>query len=136
MTCWTSVLVYPNSLSYQENTAHKSPSTTLVKLKSIIAAYGSPTISEDTNWSVVVLNIPFQRSSFSASLKILFISSAVVVRSARKVRQDKEPVTLGTLIEAPSNLPANDLTARVVAIAAPVHDGEILVAAALPRRQS
>ena len=43
------VAVYQASLSYQEYTVARLPATILVRDKSIVAPYGSPKISEETN---------------------------------------------------------------------------------------
>ncbi len=53
-----------------------------------------------------------------------------------KVTSTIEPVMTGTLIETPSNFPARPVITFVTAIAAPVDEGTMFIAAALPSRQS
>jgi hypothetical protein len=50
--------VYPHSLSYQANTFTRSPSTTVVMLKSTIVARGSWMTSAETSWSSVAPRMP------------------------------------------------------------------------------
>ena len=95
-----------------------------------------PKISEDTSGSFVTAKIFFHRGSFDAFVKISFTSSAVVFLFAIKVISTIDPAGTGTRIETPSNNPFNSGKASVTAIAAPVEEGTIFWAAALPSRRS
>src|SRR3989344_734307 len=136
MTCSTSVWVYPASLSYHARTLTRFPSTTRVMERSAMEAYRAPIISLDTSSSSVAANMPFQRRSVAAFLKMSFTSSAVVGRFAIKVTSAIDPAATGTRSEMPSNFPERDGYALVTAIAAPVEVGTMFCAAALPSRMS
>src|SRR3989344_9439195 len=124
-TCSTSRLLYPNSLSYQAKTLTMSPSTTWVRDKSTIADSLLPTMSEETKGSDDTARIPFILPE--ASDKALLISSTVVGFSSKNVKSEIEPQITGTLSATPSNLPFKVGIASVVAIAAPVVVGIMLV---------
>src|SRR3989344_1457581 len=135
-TCSTSVYVYPISLSYHASTFTSVPSTTRVIVKSASEAKCIPTISDETSGSSVTEKISFQRGSCAALVRNWFTSCAEVERFATKVTSTIEPVITGTRIEMPSNFPESAGNALVTAIAAPVDEGTILCAAALPSRKS
>ena len=99
-----------------------------------MAAYGSPTMSEETIWSSVTFKMPFHLGSAAALRKISFISSTVTFLLATKVMSAIEPAGTGTLMEIPSNFFSSSLTTRVTAMAAPVVEGTMFCAAARPRR--
>src|SRR3989344_1096488 len=132
LTCSTSVVVYPNSLSYQEYTVARSPSTTFVKPRSTTAPYGSPIISVETTWSSVTFTDFDQRGSSAARRNTSFISAAVVFweRSAVIITQD--PVMTGTRIAIPSKIPSSSGMTLMTDSAAPVEEGTMFTAAARP----
>ena len=63
----------------------------------------------------------------------LFISSAVALLNNSSVKSTTEPSGVGTLRALPSSLPFNSGITAPIALAAPVEDGIILAAPALPR---
>ena len=100
-------MVNPHSLSYQVIIFTKSPSTTLVIIKSTIEANGFWIISEETKGSFEVANTSLYQSVFDSSIKILLISSTEVFLAATKVISEIEPTGTGVRIAKPSNLPSN-----------------------------
>src|SRR3989344_5178120 len=91
IACSTKRLEYPNSLSYQATTFTKSPSTTWVKDKSMIAECGFPTISEDTIGSVVTSKTFSHMGFFEYSINALLTSSTVVFLPKTAVKSESDP---------------------------------------------
>src|SRR3989344_9694278 len=91
IVCSAKRLEYPNSLSYQATTFTKSPSTTWVKDKSMIAECGFPTISEDTIGSVVTSKTFSHMGFFEYSINALLTSSTVVFLPKTAVKSESDP---------------------------------------------
>src|SRR5215467_6748381 len=96
---------------------------------------GSPIKSEDTTSSSVYPIIPFMEPS-EAAFKTVLISSYLAGLAKRHVKSTTETFTVGTRNAIPVNLPSRSGITLPTALAAPVLDGMILVAAARPPRQS
>src|SRR5574344_760658 len=91
--------------------------------------------SEETTASSTYSIIPF--NSFSeATFTASQISSYVVGFAKLQVKSTTETSTVGTLNDIPVNFPFNDGITFPTAFAAPVDDGIIFAAAALPPLQS
>jgi len=84
----------------------------------------------------VIVKIFFHLSSFEAFSKTLFTSSTLVFLFEINVMSAIDPATDGTRIEIPSNLFSRFVMALVTAMAAPVVEGTIFCAPALPSLQS
>ena len=97
---------------------------------------GSPMMSVETNCSLDTLIIPCHSGFCDSTVKISFISSALVFLLETKVRSISEPIGTGTLTATPSKIPFISGMALAAEIAAPVLDGEISIVPARPLRQS
>ena len=118
-------------MSYQASTLtswEPSASTILVESPSTIAPTFLPRQSLETIGSIVNLIV-----SFWFSLNNLLISSTLVFLFSSKVKSTTEPSAVGTLKALPSSLPSSSGITKPIAFAAPVLDGTIFWAQALPR---
>src|SRR4026207_2011972 len=125
----------PHSLSYHESTFNIRPPITFVYSASTIDEFELRLKSIDTNGSSQKSRIP-RNSSFAASLKARFTSSAVVSVSKSITTSTSETFGVGTRTEIPSNFPFSSGNTSATAFAAPVDVGIIDNAAARARRRS
>lgn len=107
-----------------------------MKVRSTIAGNVVLIMSLETNDSLETARIFFNSGSWDAVERAALISSLVVGFLETKVRSAKEPQTTGTRTAMPSNLFSNSDIILVVVLAAPVVDGIIFCAPALPRKKS
>ena len=131
ITCSTIVCAYPISLSYHASTLTRFPSTTLVNLRSAMEANSSPRCQKKLNLLPVTDNIFSQRASPEAVLILLNLFHCCISLGDKcnvhgRPRHDRHPH------RHPSNFPSNDVKAFVLAIAAPVEEGTMFIAAARP----
>src|SRR5688572_18654606 len=122
----------PHSLSYQESTRPRPPSTIWVWGRATVEEAGLWLKSEETNGSLVTASTPFSAPLAAASIAAL-ISSTETLRPGTKFRSTTETFGVGTRIEEPSSLPASAGITRPSALAAPVEVGIIDMAAARAR---
>src|SRR6516165_1092230 len=97
--------------------------------------HGSPMMSVETTSSSVYATMPFIGPSEAAFMAAL-ISSYLAGLANRHVKSTTETFTVGTRNDIPVNLPLRSGITLPTALAAPVLEGMILVAAARPPRQS
>ncbi len=101
----------PHSLSYQEKTLARLPSTTLVSGASTIDECGLPRKSIETSSSSTTSSTPFIGPA-AAFLSAAFTSSALACLSSWTVRSTNETFGVGTRIATPSSLPFSSGIAR------------------------
>ena len=93
-------------------------------------------MSLDTIGSSVYSRMPLSAPRAAAALYAALISSTVAFVRRLAVKSVIEPVGIGTRNEVPSSLPFIDSMTRLVARAAPVLVGTMLIAAPRARRRS
>src|SRR5215472_2597681 len=104
-------------------------------LASNTQVHGSPMMSDETTSSSVYATMPFigpSEASFIAAL----ISSYLAGLANRHVKSTTETFTTGTRSDIPVNFPFRSGMTLPTALAAPVLEGMMLLAAARPPRQS
>merc|ERR1712187_2917 len=121
----------PHSLSYQDTSLTKVGVSMMPAPASNTVEQVSPMKSEDTTWSSVYPTMPLAYVS-DASLISALMSSYVVAVSSSQVRSSTWTSTVGTRKAIPVSLPFMTGYALATALAAPVDDGMMLVAAARP----
>src|SRR5499427_11056400 len=104
-------------------------------LASNTQVHDSPTKSVETTSSSVYPMMSFIGPS-EAAFRVALISSYFAGLANRQVKSTTETFTVGTRNAIPVNLPLRSGITLPTALAAPVLDGMILVAAARPPRQS
>src|SRR6516164_8186530 len=104
-------------------------------LASNTQVHGSPIKSDETTSSSVYPMMPFMGPS-AAAFRATLISSYLAGLAKRHVKSTTETFTVGTRNAIPVNLPLRSGMTLPTALAAPVLEGMILLAAARPPRQS
>src|SRR5215469_5933007 len=104
-------------------------------LASNTQVHGSPIKSDETTSSSVYPMMPFMDLS-EAAFRVALISSYVADLAKRHVKSTTETFATGTRNAIPVNLPLRSGITLPTALAAPVLEGIIFVAAARPPRQS
>ena len=122
-------------MSYQPNTFTRFPSA-IVSWESNVQLAGDPKMSELTMGSSVYSRTLASLPLVAAALNASFTSSGVTSRARIPVKSVMEPSWTGTRREDPSRRPFMLVRTRLVARAAPVLVGTMLLAAARDRRWS
>src|SRR5262249_36152217 len=104
-------------------------------LASNTQVHGSPIKSDETTSSSVYPMMPFMEPS-EAAFRVALISSYLAGLAKRHVKSTTETLVTGTRNAIPVNLPLGSGIFLPPALAAPVVEGMIFVAAARPPRQS
>src|SRR5215469_9057493 len=104
-------------------------------LASNTQVHGSPIMSDETTSSSVYPMMPFIGPS-EAAFRVALISSYFADLANLHVRSTTETFTVGTRNAIPVSLPSRSGITLPTALAAPVLEGMIFVAAARPPRQS
>src|SRR3989338_3913697 len=125
----------PHSLSYQDTTLAKFPSSTMVDAASTIEERGFPVKSTETSFLVSYPRIPFM-GPFAALSNARLISSAVAFFASSTERSTTDTSGVGTRMAYPFNFPSRSGITFPMALAAPVELGMIDCAAARARRRS
>src|SRR5215475_13687893 len=107
----------------------------MLALASNTQVQGSPMMSDETTSSSVYPIMPFIGPS-EAALNVALISSYLADLANLHVKSTTETFTVGTRNAIPVNLPLRSGMTLPTALAAPVLEGMIFVAAARPPRQS
>src|SRR5260370_2872757 len=113
---------YPHSLSYQETTFTRLP-TTRVDGASTIEESGLPLKSDDTSSPSSNPRYPFSGPLSDAAFRAAFTSSLVAFFSTSATRSTTETFGVATRTANPSSFPAISGITPFSALAPPVHVG-------------